>query len=83
MSIFGEQIKRPIGAADMEFYESAIVLRMALLLSGYTDEQWDALTARTRTNWIERATTATCKLFNDSAVVARLPVLARNLQQRA
>jgi hypothetical protein len=81
--MIGPQIARPIGRADMEFYESAIVLRMALLLSGYTVEQWDALSYRARQRWLNRAVDASCALFNDANVVAHLPMLARNLQQRA
>lgn len=77
------QIARPIGRADMEFYESAIVRRMAMILSGYSQEKWDALTHRTRNRWLDRATEASCNLFNDLDVVRRLPVLSKNLSQRA
>ncbi len=82
MSIFREQIARPIGAADMEFYESVIVLRLALILSGHTEEEWDGLTHTTKSKWLDKGTEAACRLFNDADVVARLPLLARNLTQR-
>jgi hypothetical protein len=75
-------ITRPIGRADMEFYESPIVMRMAFLLSGYDDAQWAAASHRTRNRWLNRAVTASCALFNDPAVVARLPLLANNLRSR-
>jgi hypothetical protein len=81
--IFSKPIARPIGPSDMEFYEGGIVLRMALIMSGYDDAGWDALTCRTRRKWLDRATRAACRLLNDSAIVARLPLLADNLRQRA
>jgi len=81
--MIGPQIARPIGRADMEFYESAIVLRMALLLSGRNIEQWDTLSHRAKNRWLNKAVDASCALFSDANVVARLPALARNLQQRA
>jgi hypothetical protein len=83
MAVFAEKIARPIGPADMEFYYGGIVLRMALLLSGYDDAGWVAASVRTRIRWLNRAARATCSLFNDSAVAARLPLLARNLQERS
>ena len=44
MAIFTSPIPFPIGAEDMEFYESDIVLKMALLLSGYSEGiHWDTV----------------------------------------
>jgi hypothetical protein len=80
--IFGETISRPINPVDMEFYESAIVLRMALLLSGHDEAKWNSLNYRTRARWLDRAAEASCRLFNDTAVVASLPLLAKNLRSR-
>lgn len=82
MPIFGKTISHPIGPADMEFYEGALVLRMALLLSGYDGAKWASLSYRARTRWLDRATQATCRLFNDADVAARLPLLATNLRSR-
>jgi len=82
MPIFAEPISHPIGPADMEFYEGGLVLRMALLLSGYDDTKWASLSYRTRTRWLDRAVRATCRLFNDADVAARLPLLATNLRSR-
>ncbi len=67
----------------MEFYYSGIVYRMALILSGYDDARWEKLGYRARTKWLDRATEATCRLFNDTTVVSRLPALTKNLQERA
>jgi hypothetical protein len=83
LSIFSDPIKNPIGPADMEFYHGEIVYRMVLLLSGYDDAKWESLGYRAQQRWLDRATEATCRLFNDSTVVDRLPLLVRNLRERA
>lgn len=74
-----DKIARPIGRADMEFYEAAIVRRMALILSGYSETEWDALSHRTKNRWLDRAVSGACDLFNDSSVAARLPLLSKRL----
>ena len=76
------KIARPIGPADMEHYEGAIVMKMAHILSGKSGEAWDKLSHRTKGKWLDRAVKASCDLFNDTAVVGRLLPLTRNLLQR-
>ena len=82
MAIFNEQVSRPIGKADMEFFESGLVLKMALILSDCTEEEWNALSYRPRNRWLNRATEAVCRLFNDADVASHLLPLAKNLAQR-
>jgi hypothetical protein len=82
LPIFAEQISHPIGSADMEFYEGGIVLRMALLLSGYDEARWEAATYRTRQKWLDRGNAAARRLLNDSEFVKRLPLLTKNLTGR-
>lgn len=76
------KIARPIGPADMEFYEGAIVMKLAHILSGKSGETWDALTHRTKNKWLNRASLAACDLFNDAMVVSKLPALTKNLVGR-
>jgi len=76
------QISRPISKADMEFYQAAIVRKMALILSGYTATEWDALSHRTKNKWLDRAVEASCELVNDRNVAERLPLLAENIVHR-
>lgn len=82
MPIFSKTIERPIGRRDLEFYESGIVLRMALLLSGYSEERWNTLSYRARMKWLDKGVDATFRLLNDESIVERLPVLAKNLTER-
>lgn len=77
-----KQIARPIGAADMEFYYGGIVRRMALVLSGFDDTEWNRAGTDTRIKWLNLAAKSCCELFNDSNVVDRLPLLLKNLQTR-
>jgi hypothetical protein len=81
-SIWGEDISRPIGKADVEFYESGLVLRMALILSGASDSEWAAYAPATRTKWIDRGIDAVHRLLKDKDVVQRLPNLTKNLTER-
>lgn len=76
------RIARPIGKADMEFYEGAIVMRLAHSLSGKTGDAWDSLSHRSKTHWLNKATATACDLLGDVAVVQRLPALSKNLTSR-
>jgi hypothetical protein len=49
---------------------------------GYNEEQWDSLQHRAKNRWLDRARQAACMLFNDMAVVERLPCLTKNLLSR-
>lgn len=76
------QVSRPINKADMEFYQSAIVRKMAFILSGYNETEWDALSHRTKNKWLDRAVESSCDLINDRNVAVQLPMLAKNIIHR-
>jgi hypothetical protein len=76
------KIARPIGPADMEFFEGAIVMKMAHILSGKSGEDWDKLSHRTKGKWLTRASVAASDLFSDALVVSKLPALTKNLLAR-
>lgn len=75
-------IAKPIGRADLEFYESTLVMATARAMSRKSDAEWDALTTKTRLRWIDRALTVLQDVLSREAVVDRLPLLARNLSAR-
>lgn len=76
------KIARPIGPADMEFYEGAIVMKLAHILSGKNGDAWDGLSHRTKNKWLTRGAQAACDLFSDAVVVSKLPALTKNLVSR-
>lgn len=82
MALFGNTISRPISPSDMEFYESGLVLRLAVLLSGYSEEVFNGLSPRSRNRWLDKARDAACKLFNERDVATKLLPLAKNLAER-
>jgi hypothetical protein len=76
------KIASPIGNADMEFYYGGIVRRMAIFLSGQTDDSWETISSKRRNRWLDKATVMACNLFNDDTVVDGLSGLAANLRGR-
>lgn len=82
MALFGNTVSRPIGLADMEFFEAAIVLRLAVILSGRSEEEFEKLGYRAKNRWIDKAREGACKLFNEKDVATRLIPLGKNLMER-
>ena len=76
------QITRPISPADFEHYYSAVVLKLAYLLSKKTVAEFGLMSHRSRNHWLNKASTMASELFGDEAVVDRLPLLAKNLTER-
>lgn len=76
------QIARPIGKADLEFYESHMIEVAAKALSGRSEDEWARLSGKTRTNWRAKALRTMHAVLADQRVVERLPKLAENLASR-
>lgn len=76
------QIARPISPSDFEHYYSAVVLKLAYLLSKKTSAEFSLMSHRSRNHWINKAGAMSASLFNDEDVVGCLPLLAENLVGR-
>jgi hypothetical protein len=76
------QIERPIGRADMEFYEGHAVEVAAIALHGKGEDAWNKASQRVRNHHRKKALDVIHAVFNDTGVVARLPVLTKNLLSR-
>jgi hypothetical protein len=66
----------------MEHYESGLVLRFAIVMSGRSETDWAALSPRTKGRWLDKSRDALCAVLNEKEVVAKLPLLVNNLTQR-
>lgn len=73
------RIARPIGKADLEFYEPALVLAVARAMA---PRGWEQLSDRARTHWLDRAVYVLQNVLSERSVVERLPLLAENLMSR-
>lgn len=67
---------RGIGKADIEFYESALVMTVAKSLAG---KEWETLTPRSRRNCLDKALSALHAMLNDQHCVERLRKLSGRL----
>lgn len=76
------QIARPISPADFEHYYSAVVLKLAYLLSKKSGAEFSLMSHRSRNHWLNKASVMASDLFGDEHVVDVLPALAKNLTER-
>jgi hypothetical protein len=76
------QIERPIGKADLEFYESHMVEVAAIASFGKGEAAWKAASRSSRNYHRKRGLDMVHAVVNDTRVVDRLHLLTANLQSR-
>lgn len=77
-----EQVSRPIGKDDLEFYEGVHVRAMAMIMARADETRWKAFPTKTRVRWLNKASALLVPFFNTRAVVEQLPRTLLSLEHR-
>ena len=72
----------PISKADLEHYESHLVLVTAQALAKVDKLAWEKLAQKTRSQWLDRSLDLLAVVLADREVAERLPLLAKSLTWR-